>query len=306
MAVAEHVLRSARESVFADRSNVVRDELRLDEPRFFVQMGWGVLQVDTSAVPNRYFLRGEITPVSSHARKANIMDIREGEVIPGSEEIDPSSGRVVWGKYWCRAHYEAERLLEIEGNSTHKNGLVEIQALRGNANVYQKYDLNEIFYPNGLNSLPQSHEEMRKYLVARIGDLTTNPPEDIPDYILSIILNIGAELLGAVTLAAQIQHSRLQFTHSSMKLKPGEEGFKREYDAVDREMIVRTGMPEIHSAEISTAMALDKLTNRSQEGGDDLRSLVEILAQQAANQQKMLELLAEKAEKPTRAKKVNE
>jgi hypothetical protein len=47
-----------------------------------------------------------------------------------------------------------------------------------------------------------------------------------------------------------------------MKLAPTDEGFKREYDLVDREMLLRTGVPEIHSTDISIANTLKVVTRR--------------------------------------------
>lgn len=314
MSVAMTTPRSAREAVFTGSRNVISQELRLDEPRFFVQMGWDALHTDTSGVPNRYMLRGEITPVRSYQRKASLLDIREGDLVHGSEEVDPvdPAGRAVWGKYWCRAYYEAERILEVEGNSNYKSGIVEIETLRGRPDIYEGVDFNQIFFPGGLGNLPARNvsdgsedgkNNLRDHLVERLAAFQANPPADIAPHFVPFVVQIGGELIRAVDHANAIQNNRLQLTHSGMKLKPGEDGFKREYDAVDREMLLRTGIPPVHSAEIATAKALGILTERSSSAApanEELKELVAILAQQQTQQQKLLEMLiGDKAAKKT-------
>lgn len=271
----EQAAKTARETVVNNGAGIAGDRIQLDAPRFFVQMGWSALHVDTNGIPNRYLLRGEITPCRSYQCRTSINEIREGEKIAGSEEAD-QSGRIVWAKYWRHAYYEAERLIDCEGNATHKQGLFEVSALNSHAYLYDEVDFNKLFYPLGLHVLPDKNESLRADLKDRLDELKAKPPKDIPAYRLPIIYDVGAQLLGAVNLAISVQHARLQYTHSCMKLKPGEDGFKREYDQVDREMLLRNNMPEIHSAEIATALALGKLTDRETGNGsnDALLALV--------------------------------
>src|SRR4030095_894609 len=99
-------VKTAREAVLDEGGRVQGHQIQLDAPRFFVQMGWDVLQVDTNAITNRYLLRGDITPCRSWQCKTNIHEIIDGEKIAGSEEAD-NGGKVVWAKYWRRAYYEA-------------------------------------------------------------------------------------------------------------------------------------------------------------------------------------------------------
>lgn len=283
-------MQTARQTLRNEQSPMMDESLRLDDPRFFVQMGWGVLNTDTSAVPNRYFLRGEITPVRSYMALENIYNIREGDLIPGTEQKDPTGIAVVYGKYWRRAKHEAGRLVECENNATYKTGLVEIHAFREFPQVYAQVDLNALFYPDGLQGLPETTQGLISYLRQRWIDLQDEMP-NVQQQFRPVILEALRELITAGELADSIQRSRLQFTHSCMKLVPTDEGFKREYDLVDREMLLRTGVPEIHSTEISIANTLKAVTDKTGSEASGLVNAVNALVEQ---NRLMMELLAAK------------
>src|SRR5262245_66602300 len=89
MQQAATALRTGREALFGDEQvGAIQEDVNLNAHRFFVQMGWSVLSVDTHAVPNAYLLRGEITPCRSYRQEAKLYEIREGDLIHGSEEAD--------------------------------------------------------------------------------------------------------------------------------------------------------------------------------------------------------------------------
>jgi hypothetical protein len=272
-------MQTAREALRSEQTPIVDESLRLDDPRFFVQMGWAVLNTDTSAVPNRYFLRGEITPLRSYMAKENVYNIREGDLIPGTEERDPTGVMVVYGKYWRRAKHEAERLIDNENNATYKSGLVEVRALREAPQLYVQVDLNALFFPEGLHNLPESNTSVIAYLRQRWIDLREEM-SNVPQQYRPIILDTLQELIGAAELADSIQRSRLQFTHSCMKLAPNDEGFKREYDIVDREMLRRTGVPEIHSTEVNIANTLKVVSEKAGDEASTLAAAVQALIEQ--------------------------
>lgn len=287
-------MQTARQALRNEQTPMMDESLRLDDPRFFVQMAWGVLNTDTSAVPNRYFLRGEITPIRSYMALENIYNIREGDLIPGTEQKDPTGVAVVYAKYWRRAKYEAERLVENENNATYKSGLFEIKAFRETPQVYAQVDLNALIYPDGLQSLPETNQGLISYLRQRWIDLQSEMT-NVPQQFRPVILDAVQELIQAAELAESIQRSRLQYTHSCMKLAPTDEGFKREYDLVDREMLLRTGVPEIHSTDISIANTLKVV---SEKAGGEASGLAEAVKALVEQNRLMMELLAAKTAVP--------
>lgn len=285
-------MQTAREALRSENTQILDESLRLDDPRFFVQMGWKVLATDTNAIPNRYLLRGEITPVRSYMALENIYNIREGELIPGTEQKDPTGVAVVYGKYWRRAKHEAERLVDNENNATYKSGLIEIRALREHPQVYSQINLNELFFPDGLHNLPETNQALISYLRQRWFELSDGL-SNIPQQFRPVILDTLQEMVQAAEVADTIQRSRLQFTHSRMKLAPNDEGFKREYDAVDREMLERTGVPEIHSTEVNIANTLKVMSEKNE--GNTLATAVQALVEQ---NRLMMEMLAQKQAEP--------
>lgn len=287
-------MQTAREALKLDTTQMLDASLRLDDPRFFVQMGWRVLVTDTSAIPNRYMLRGEITPVRSYMALENINNIREGDLIPGTEQKDPTGVAVIYGKYWRRARFEAERLLDIENNATYKTGIVEIKALREFPQVYSQINLNDLFYPDGLDNLPETNQSLVSYLRQRYIELS-NELGGVPVQYRPVVLETLGELIAAAELADSIQRSRLQFTHSCMKLSPNDEGFKREYDQVDREMLTRTGVPEIHSTEVNIANTLKAMTETKPTETTGLADAIKALVEQ---NRLIMEALATRQEPP--------
>src|SRR5262245_10717811 len=180
--------KTAREALFGDEQvGAFRQDVNLNATRYFVQFGWSVLGLDSHALTNGYLVRGEITPCRSYPQKANLFEIREGDLIPGSEERD-KDGKLVWGSYVRYAHHEAERLIQLEGRAERKTGLVEIVALNTDlgGEVFRKVDLNRLFYPEWPN-LPEKTEEVISLLEGRIAALKTSTPADMPPYYLPVI-----------------------------------------------------------------------------------------------------------------------
>lgn len=285
-AVTADVPRSARETIFGDtQTGLLQQDIDLNAIRYFVQMGWDVLSVDTLAIPNKQMIRGEITPCRTSHKRNNIYAIREGDRIPGSEAAD-KDGKVVWASERIFAHHEAENLLYLENASERQTGLVEVKALFGmiGNEVYRAINLNTLFWAEW-PFLPESHEQTIDYLRRRIEDLKVRRPSKLPDSHLEIVYKVGDELIDAIKTADRIQKHLITVTHSLMKLRPEDVGYKKKYDPTDYEMLRRTGIPEVHSAEVNTAKALDKLADgRTGDRGD--------LAAILANQQKQFDLLS--------------
>jgi len=288
VAAAPNGPRSAREAVNANLGGDLRPGINLDQPHYFVQFGWERLDVDTNAIPNRYLLRGEITPCVSYAQKANLIEIREGELIPGSQEAD-KDGREVYGKYLRRAHFEAERLRNNEAATEIRQGLVEIEDPDGALDrLYKNLDLTAVFYPQGLAALPVQNAAMIAHLKQRRIELENEKVEAVtdgrlltmPEHFRPMLLSVADQLIAAAELSDRLQRKRLEWTHTCMKLPANDPtgNFKREYDAVDEEMLLRTGIPRVHSADITTANALDKLASPREDGS--LAKLVELQAKQ--------------------------
>ncbi len=240
------------------RSPLAQPDIDRHSPHFFVQMGWSILRVDSQGITSKYLLRGEITPCTSTKKKENIKCIPEAMRIPGSEELDHDRYEA-WAYYVLSAYDEANRLMELEASSERRDGLVRLKTLSENSRLYEEFDFNDLFYPQGLANLPERSADLREHLEKRILEIQTDPTLGIQPYKLDLIVQIGRELVDAVKVAEQIQGSRLRLTHLCMKLPPKEEGYKREYDQVDMEMLKRTGEPEINEADRTTARALEML-----------------------------------------------
>ena len=292
-------LKTGREALFGDEQvGAIKEDVNLNAFRFFVQMGWSVLGVDSHAIPNSYLLRGEITPCRSYRQKANLVEIREGDLIPGSEERD-KDGRLVWGSYVRYAYHEAERLIWLETRAERKTALFEVTALNSDlgGEVYRKVNLNAFFFPEW-PKLPEKHEDVISLLQTRLAGERSHPA-DLPAHYWPIIFAVGDQLLEAARLADFIQRDLLTYTHTCLKLTPKDDGFKRSYDSVDYEMLRRTGIPEVHAAEIQTAQALEKLSER-----DDVKELIKMQSEQlalmreeSARSNKIIEMLmAERAQ----------
>ncbi len=286
-AIATAPPRSARERLQQDQKSV-NSVVNLDAPRFFVQMVWDVLNVDTEAVPNRYLLRGEITPCRSYPQKSNIFEIPEGARLKHLDEVDKAAGdnRVVWGYYMKHAAQEADRLLEMEqaATQTQKSGLFEIRSLAGvRAELYDRYDFNKIFYPEGLDSLPTLNKDFIAYLKNRAQELDSL---DVPPELMAVLPSLAAELIGAAEKGAAIQDARVELTHRFMMLSPSDTSglWKRDYDPVDLEMLARTGKPRVNQAQEQTAEALHLLAKNDSSTRQDDAFAGLIKAQQDQNE----------------------
>lgn len=284
--------KSARETLFGEQQvGQLQEDVNLNAIRYFVQLGWSQLDVDTLAIPNRLLLRGEITPCRTFKQKANIVEIREADLIPGSEETD-RDGRTVYGYYRRPAYYEAERLVDLETRAERQTGIFEITALKGELGneVYRKVDLNKLFFPEWPR-MPEKNEDVIVGLESRLAALRASAPPDMPSHYLPVIFAAGEQLLEAAKKADAVQKHLLTDTHMRMKFTPKDEGFKRAYDNVDYEMLVRTGIPQIHSAEIQTARALEKLTENSVGGSGETREVIALMQQQIAQQNEIIQML---------------
>lgn len=293
--------RTGREALFGDEQvGAIREDVNLNAPRYFVQMGWSVLGVDSYGVPNAYLLRGEITPCRTYKQKANLLEIREGDKIPGSEERD-KDGREVWGSYYRYAFHEAERLVELEKRAERQTGLFEMTALNtelGNE-VYRKVNLNELFFPDWPR-LPEKTEDVINLLETRIAELKASTPSNMPAHYLPVIFEVGEQLIEAARRSDHVQRYLLAYTHTCLKMTPKDEGFKRGYDSVDYEMLKRTGIPEVHAAEVQTAQALEKLSERRDDEG--LKDLIGVLKAQAEQNGQILQMLLNERTQPARGK----
>ncbi len=286
-------VRTARDFLNVGTAAMAREEIDIHAPRFFVQMGWNVLNVDTAGIPNRYLLRGEITPCVTTRKKANISEIPEGMLIQGSEEGD-RDGRIVYGYYQLPAWFEAQRLMENEAEAELRNGLIEIKSV--NPHFYRQHDLNEIFYPEGLDMLPERNLDLIALLEDRIREIEAN--KDGRDaQTISILVGIGRELIRGTVEADRIQIARLTYVHTCMRLQPKEENYKRDYDAVDEEMLVRTGQPRLHDAERKTADALSLLAEGNARNNSDEVSTLKLMVESQTSQMEMIrQQMAQQAE----------
>jgi hypothetical protein len=115
----------------------------LNKPRFFVQMVHDRLSVDTLSIPNRELMRAVIMPCISYKQILPLFEIREADLIPGSETND-NEGKRRYGKIWRYGQDEADRLVELEKTTEHKTGLVEITDLQRLPELYRK-KINVIF-----------------------------------------------------------------------------------------------------------------------------------------------------------------
>lgn len=291
-------MKTAKQTLIEKSTPVVSELIQLDETRFFIQTGWNVLQVDTHAFPNSRLLRGEITPLRSWQHKEGIEYIIPGALIPGSEEADSRDGRVRYGRYWRHAQQEAERILALETASEYKSGLTEIVCLRPIPQLYDQVDLSQLIWNRPLSELPASNKDLLALLAANQQSMSNNSiaPALIP--IFNALFNEIAEI---ITKTDQIQVQRLQLTHNQLKMNPNDPGAKRAYDEVDREMLVRTGLPEMYSTETSIARTLDLMQQR-----DSLAAptdLTQAIASLAETQQAILQFLTNQAKTvETRAK----
>lgn len=300
--------RSARDRVRQD-SQSVNSVPNQHQPRFFVQMGWNRYEVDTQAIVNGYLLRGEITPCRSYQAAESIHCLTEGMRIPGTERSDPATTdrAVVWANYWKYAQSEGGRLVEIEQgfDQSRKMGLVEIKSLAGfKAELYDRFDFNKIFYPQGLENLPVTNEGLEAYLVKRVSEINAMPESsELPK---DALVAMGNELIEAVRLANRIQSDRIDFTHRCMQLSPEDKSgyFKKTYDGLDEEMLTRTGKPRVGEALEVQAKALhilaeDKAAGRKDDPfaalakaqQDQNEILRQQLDQQSAQNQQLINLL---------------
>jgi hypothetical protein len=308
----EAAVRSAREAFFGSagvgdaKSNVIAEIVNKNAPRYFIQMGWDALGVDTHAIHNFQLLRGEITPCRTVEQRANYYDVPENLRITGRDTAG-HDGKIAWASYYRHAYDEAERLIIEADKQERKSGLVEVKALYselGNE-VYARVNFNTLFFPSWPN-LPDKHADVLVELQTRLAALKSTTPKDIHPSYLDIVFRVGDELIEATKLADRLQRDELVYTHQCMKLRPSEERYKPRYDSRDYEMLLRTGLPKVDAAEVQTATALEKLTDNSLNGSGEIKEILLAMQQQAARQDKIIEMLlaergkSEDASKPAK------
>ena len=265
------------------------------QPRYFIQFGWTTFDVDTDAIPGRYLRRGEITPCVNYKKKMHLYTIPEGALIRGSEETD-KDGKAVYGYVLQPAGPEATRLAENESAADYKQTLFELTALVGMpVEVYRKTDFNALLYPNGIENLPEKHEDVIALLEPRIAEIRRNGlPGDHPPFAAEQILKGLEQVIDAVKYAADVQRSRLDDTHLRFRVQPSDPSgrYKRNYDRMDEEMLKRTGIPRHNEADVTTAKALETLAEqKNSTAGEDLRALIEIQRQQMEMMRAQMEMM---------------
>lgn len=246
--------RSARETVSSTKRNA-QPMREMSAPRFFVQFTTDVLKVDTDAVPNRWLLRGEITPCTDYEKLYNVKDIPDGARIKGSEVYD-KDGYATWAKVLQHAGPDAERLMANEQAS--EDGLFHVESLFDAWGVYEQLDLNQIFYPAGLDGLPETHAETLAYLERRRAEIAKDGA--VPAELRKTVLAVADELVRAAKYAESCHMRRIEQTHQRMRIPEGQQDRKLRYDEADEEALRRTKHPRIESSLESTAKALEQLS----------------------------------------------
>lgn len=287
---------------------VRRPQANANETRFLVQMVWDEYRVDTKAVPGKALRRGVVTPCVSFEQKMEIHAIRDGELIPGSEEVG-KDGKLAWGKIIRPGGPECDRLLDIESKAEVKEGLREVTALRGfTREQFNDVNINGLLY-GGLEKLPDLNEDLMAHLTARREELKAKGlPPSVPAHLHSNVWKAIDEVIAALEEGSRIQLNRIEFTHQRRRLQPKDEAglFKKEYDAKDEEMLKRTGKPRFDDAADQTATALKTLAGLQGAGPQvvvqqDNAEMLTLLRQQVENQNKLIEALLKnqpQAERP--------
>jgi len=292
--MSQTAYRSALESLDGADEQLVTGED--PSPRYFVQFGWTVMGVDTNAVPGRYFLRGEIRPCVSWRQVMHIRDIPEGKLIEGTVAHDKDN-KPVWGRIARLAGPDADRLVSNEQTAEVRQGLVELKSLYAlSVADFKRIDFNDLFYPGGIGALPEKHEDVIAHLRGRKAELEKSLPERVPSFLRERILACADEMIDAAEYAHEVQTRRIEVTHLRMRLSPNEEGFKKEYDPRDEEMLKRTGKARLDTATDATAKALGLLSEKAAGGAD--AELVSLLRQQVENQNKLIEQLMRGSQPP--------
>jgi hypothetical protein len=294
-------VRSAREAFFGStgigeaKNSAVAAIVNKNAPRYFVQMGWNTLGVDTHAIHNYQLLRGEITPCRTVEQRANYYDVPENLRIP-ERDTAGHDGKIAWASYYRHAYDESERLILEADKQERKTGLVEIQSLYSElgSEVYARVNFNTLFFPSW-PTMPDRHEEVLAELQARLASLKSTAPKDIHPSYLEIVFRVGDEMIAATQLADRVQREELNYVHQCMRLRPNEERYKPRYDDRDYEMLLRTGMPRNDEADMRMATTLEKLSDR--DGDGDTKEMLKLMQRQMEQQGQMLQILmAERAE----------
>lgn len=266
---------SAREKLNA-RTSIATPTTYDNTPRFFVQFGRTVLGTDCLGIPDGILMRGEITPLTGYQRTAHINTIPEGNIVAGSQTAD-REGRIVYAREIVFAGPEAQRLIDLERQSERKDGLFEVEALRGRMDMFTAIDFNAVFFPDGIENLPASHSDVVSLLQNR--KVTIAKGGVVPSEHQAIVMSIADALIDVVEKTHKIQQVRLEDAHRQMKLPPNDPSglFKKAYDDVDEEMLLRTGKPRLDASDDMTAEALQLLSKQGTSqntGSNDLLAAV--------------------------------
>ena len=280
------------------------NEMSKHRVRFFVQLGWESLSVDTQSIADYKLPRCLIRPCQSFLQLAPEFEIPEGQRV--GDPLPDREGRPFYSRYWRHAAHEADRLNQLEANitGTNKTGITEIKALAGRADVYERCQINTLFYGD---QMPARNDEMIAHLEKRVEQLRENPPSIVSSEDLPVVIAVGEELIEAARVNAELQMRAIEYSHSCMKLSPKDQEYKRVYDTRDEELLVRTGQKRIHHADQATASALELLagkatTNNSSREG--MEEMIRLQREEIAFMRGALEqLLAERGVKLSPQKK---
>lgn len=296
--------RSAREMMVAgeQQAGFADPGINFNAPRYFAQLGWASLHVDTPAVTRGVIWRGDIAVCRNARVREHHACIPETQKIPGSNE-EGHDGKLAWAYYLKFAWHEAERLLKAEDEADRKNGLIEITALYSDLGnrIYKMIDLTRLFFPTW-PKLPDLNMDLLAELSKRVEWIEDNPPSELPDnqvnLVLPVLIDAGNELIAGIEKIDRLQRQELTRTHMSLKLKRGDDNWKERYDDRDHEILKRTGLPQLDQHEITQATALQKLTDKSIDSGAQVEALLkqnadlmQQMALQSAQNSQMLQLL---------------
>jgi hypothetical protein len=271
-------IQSARE-----RMGTVQDAPTTQDntPRFFVQFGREVLYTDCAGIPGKVLRRGDITPLTGYQKVAHINTIPEGSIVAGSRIAD-KDGNHVWARELVYAGPEADRLVDLEAKAgDRKDGIVEIKTLRNRLDEWRTLDFNLIFFPDGI---PATHSATLAHLLAKETELKKQMHASVPSHLSVLVLGVLAETIEAVRVVDKIHHDRIEMTHRQMKLSPddGSGMYKKAYDDVDEEILLRTEKPRFDQSADMTARALELLSKNTTSGSSGDSGILSALVEQNA------------------------
>jgi hypothetical protein len=235
---------------------------RDDRIRYLFNAGYQDLQVDCHGIWQSKIQRCQVTPLVNFAVKDVLWQIPDGMLINGSKEQD-REGREVYGKYMMYAGLEANRLLAMEGYQ--RWGLVELEPLRGwTIEQAGSLRIDEVYFPDRpqdaylLSKWKPTNREIREQITTVQAEIKAGKHQLVNEIkaqlsagvlplghqlvpeLSQLYLKLGDLMLASLRVAERDQKKRLNLTHRGLKAKPGEEDYKRTYDDLDEECLIRT------------------------------------------------------------------